>query len=102
METSFPITIHGKTEDKPLYYYRIAGYIRGVYISWISKLLRFAELISTKLIENHTHVASVATSRVQSLQKFEIFILRKFVKYTPLENNPLYDIIVMILNYNDT
>ena len=34
---------------------------------------------------NHTHVPSIATSRVQSL--------RKFAKYTPLENNPLNGIV---------
>ena len=49
--------------------YRMAGYFRGVYISRISKLLQFAELISTKLIQNHTHVPSVATLRVQSSKK---------------------------------
>ena len=50
--------------------YRIAGYFRGVHISRISKLLQLAELIFMKLIENHTHVPSVATLQVQSLRKF--------------------------------
>ena len=49
--------------------FRIAGYFRGVYISRISKLLQFEELIFTKLIENHTHVPSIATLQVQSLWK---------------------------------
>ena len=43
-----------------------------------------------KLIENHTHVLSIATLRVQSSQKFHF---AKFGKCTPLENNPLYSII---------
>ena len=34
--------------------YRIAGYFRGVYISRISKLLRFAELIFAKLVQKPT------------------------------------------------
>ena len=52
--------------------YYIAGYFRGVYISQISKLLRFAEL------KNHTHISSTVTSRVQSLQKFSFHKI-----YTP-------------------
>ena len=56
----------------------IAGYLRGVYISRILKLLRFAELIFAELIENHTHVPlSVATSRVQSSWKFSFCEIRK-------------------------
>ena len=75
---------------------RIAGYFWGVYISRMSKLLQFAELILVKLIENHTHVhvPSAATSRVQSSRK--IFHFVKFAKDTSLENNlhVLYGIIV--------
>ena len=61
------------------WWYRIAGYFQGVYILRISKLLR--------LIENHTHVHSVATSWVQSSQKFSFREIREI--YTP-QNNPLY------------
>ena len=57
----------GPNEDGSLQY---SGLFRGVCISLISKSLRFAELIFVKLIENHTHVPSVVTLRVQSSQKF--------------------------------
>ena len=73
----------------------IAGYFHGVYISRILKLQRFAELVLVKLVENHTHIPSAVTLRVQSL--------RKFAKYTPLEINPLYGIlrIVHVCVYNN-
>ena len=48
----------------------MAGYFEGcIIISREFRLMRFAELIFAKLIENHTHVPSVATSRLQSSWK---------------------------------
>ena len=70
--------------------YCIAGYFRGVYISRISKLLRFTELIFAKLIENHTHVPSVVTLQVQSSRNFSFREIREI--FSPLENNPQYGI----------
>ena len=53
----------------------ITGYFRGVCILRISKLLRFVELIFSTLIENHTHIPSVATSRVQFSRKFSFHVI---------------------------
>ena len=58
---------HSRVPLYCMYDYRIVGYFRGVYISQISNCCdSWMNFFFAKLIENHTHIPSVATSWVQS------------------------------------
>ena len=66
---------------------------RGVYFANFENMLRFAESISVKLIKNHTHVPSVATSQVQFSRKY---IFREI--HTPRGKYPaIYNYSIIVL-----
>ena len=71
--------------------YTVAGYFRGVYISRVSKLLRFTAIhgINTK-----PHPRTQRSDFAGAIFFVEVFISRNSQNiYTPLENNSLYGIL---------